>query len=170
MLEFTEVDMTGTETQLTATLKYADRQKSRLRITLDSGETAGILLTRGSKLRSGNVLTSASGERLRIVAALESVSVVSAYNQHAFARLCYHLGNRHVPVEIGDGWACYERDHVLDEMVAGLGFDVIHEDATFEHEMDINHEEIDRARLQLTPRPQRERSHLMVSPIGRSTA
>lgn len=134
MLEFTEVDMTGTETQLTATLKYADRQKSRLRITLDSGETAGILLIHGSKLRSGNVLTSASGERLRIVAALESVSMVSAYNQHAFARLCYHLGNRHVPVEIGDGWARYERDHVLDEMVAGLGFDVIHEDATFEPE------------------------------------
>ncbi len=134
MLEFTVIEAAGATAQFAATLAYAERQKSRLRIVLDSGEEAGIVLAHGTKLRAGDVLASPDGAQLRIAAALEPVSTVAAGNARDLARICYHLGNRHVPLQIGDGWARYERDHVLDAMVAGLGFTVIHEQATFEPE------------------------------------
>ena len=51
-----------------------------------------------------------------------------------FARACYHLGNRHVPLQIGDDWLRYLHDHVLDDMLRGLGISPHHERATFEPE------------------------------------
>lgn len=134
MLEFTVIEAPGAEAQLAATLAFAERQKSRLKIVLDSGEEAGIVLAHGTKLRAGDVLASTNGVQLRIAAALEPVSTVTAGHPRDLARVCYHLGNRHVPLQIGDGWVRYEHDHVLDAMVAGLGFSVVHEQATFEPE------------------------------------
>tara|TARA_R110002096_G_scaffold32205_4_gene93822 strand:+ start:1881 stop:2339 length:459 start_codon:yes stop_codon:yes gene_type:complete len=134
MLEFTVIESSGANAELAATLAFAERQKSRLKIVLDSGEEAGIVLAHGTKLRAGDVLGSPDGVQLRIAAALEPVSTVAARNGRDLARICYHLGNRHVPLQIGTGWARYERDHVLDAMVTGLGFTVIHEQATFEPE------------------------------------
>jgi urease accessory protein len=52
----------------------------------------------------------------------------------ALTRAAYHLGNRHVPLQLGDGWLRYEHDHVLDAMVEQLGLEVRTEDATFEPE------------------------------------
>lgn len=134
MLEFTVIETLDAQADLAATLVYAERQKSRLRVTLDTGEEAGIVLAHGTKIRSGDVLASRDGVQLRIKAALEPVSTVTVSDRRALARICYHLGNRHVPLQIGDGWARYEPDHVLDEMIAGLGFTVVHEQATFEPE------------------------------------
>ncbi len=134
MLEFTVVEPPGANVQLAATLAYAERQKSRLKIVLDSGEEAGIVLAHGTKLRAGDVLASPDGVQLRIAAALEPVSTVTTSDARDLARICYHLGNRHVPLQIGTGWARYERDHVLDAMVTGLGFSIIHEQAAFEPE------------------------------------
>ena len=51
-----------------------------------------------------------------------------------FARACYHLGNRHVPMQIGDNWIRYLHDHVLDEMLVGLGITTKCEQASFEPE------------------------------------
>lgn len=134
MLEFTVIESPGANAQFAATLAYAERQKSRLKIVLDNGEEAGIVLAHGTKLRAGDVLASPDGMQLRIAAALEPVSTVAVREPRDLARVCYHLGNRHVPLQIGDGWARYEHDHVLDAMVSGLGFSVIHEQATFEPE------------------------------------
>ena len=134
MLEFTEIDSPEAQPNLAATLAYAERQKSRLRVTLDTGEEAGIVLAHGTKLRAGDVLASRDGVQLRIAAALEPVSTVTACDRRALARICYHLGNRHVPLQIGDGWVRYAPDHVLDDMIIGLGFTVVHEQATFEPE------------------------------------
>ena len=50
------------------------------------------------------------------------------------ARACYHLGNRHVALQIGEGWVRYQHDHVFDAMVTGLGLNVIVEQAPFEPE------------------------------------
>jgi urease accessory protein len=50
------------------------------------------------------------------------------------ARVCYHLGNRHVPLQIEPEWVRYQHDHVLDEMVIGLGAEVTSETAAFEPE------------------------------------
>ena len=53
---------------------------------------------------------------------------------HHLLRAAYHLGNRHVALQIGAGWVRYQHDHVIDEMVKGLGLDVQVEDTPFEPE------------------------------------
>ncbi len=67
-------------------------------------------------------------------AAAESLSVGATADQHLLARAAYHLGNRHVPLEIGAGFVAYGHDHVLDDMVRGLGLDVSSRVAPFEPE------------------------------------
>ncbi len=118
----------------TLTLDYERRQKSRQRAVLDSGGEVGILLAPGTKLRDGDVLVDAAGQGVRVRAAEESLSEARADQPSALARAAYHLGNRHVPVEIGEGCVRYAHDHVLDDMLRGLGFTVLAVRAPFEPE------------------------------------
>ncbi len=118
----------------TLTLPFEQRIKSRLRVTLDDGSTAGLFLDRGNTLRDGDCLASDDGLAVRIRAAAETVSVVRCNDPLLFARACYHLGNRHVPLQIGAELLCYQHDHVLDDMLRGLGLEVTVEQAPFEPE------------------------------------
>ncbi len=115
-------------------LSFDERKRGRLKITTAAGENAGIQIERGQVLRHGAVLTNDAGDLLRINACGEEVS--SAYIDDAtqFARGCYHLGNRHVPLQIGEGFLRFQSDYVLDDMLRGLGIEVIHETAPFEPE------------------------------------
>jgi urease accessory protein len=115
-------------------LTFAQRVKSRLRVVLDDGREAGIFLERGDSLRDGDCLVSEDGLAVRVEAAPESVSTVSSANPHLLARACYHLGNRHVALQIEPGRLRYLHDHVLDEMIRGLGLAVTFEQAPFEPE------------------------------------
>lgn len=115
-------------------LPFELRQKSRLRARLASGADVGLFLERGIVLRGGDLLLADDGTVIEVVAALETVSTVRDPDAARLARAGYHLGNRHVPVEIGAGWLRYGHDHVLDDMVRGLGLDVIVEQAPFEPE------------------------------------
>ncbi|MDD9940809.1 MAG: urease accessory protein UreE, partial [Myxococcales bacterium] len=116
------------------TLPFELRQKSRLRARLDSGVEVAVYRARGTVLRGGAKLRSTSGLVVEVVAAPEQVSTVRAANAQALARGAYHLGNRHVPVQVGEGFLRYQHDHVLDEMVRGLGLEVVCEQAPFEPE------------------------------------
>lgn len=118
----------------TVALPFEARQKARQRITLASGRSAGLKLPRGTVLRSGDHLQSECGTCIRIDAAPESVSSVASSDLQTLARAAYHLGNRHVWLQIGDGWLRYLHDHVLDAMVRGLGLDVQHDTLPFEPE------------------------------------
>jgi urease accessory protein len=118
----------------TATLTLDERRRSRLRLTLDDGREAALLLPRGSALRDGDLLRADEGEVVLVRAASESLSVARTPEPHLLLRGAYHLGNRHVPVELGDGWLAYEHDHVLDDMVRGLGLAVESRTAPFEPE------------------------------------
>jgi urease accessory protein len=119
----------------TATLTLAERRKSRLRIVLDNGEEAALMLPRGSSLRDGDrVRADEGGVIIYIRAAAESLSIARTNDPHLLLRGAYHLGNRHVPVELGAGWLSYEHDHVLDDMVRGLGLTVEETVAPFEPE------------------------------------
>jgi urease accessory protein len=119
----------------TATLTLAERRKSRLRIVLDNGEEAALFLPRGSALRDGDRLRADEGGAIVYVrAAAESLSIARTSDPHLLLRGAYHLGNRHVPVELGAGWLSYEHDHVLDDMVRGLGLTVEEAVAPFEPE------------------------------------
>lgn len=115
-------------------LPFQLRNKSRLRTALENGEEVGLILERGSILRGGDLLLADDGRVVEVVAEPESVSTVRAPDAVALCRASYHLGNRHVALQIGDGWVRYQHDHVLDEMVRGLGLDVTLERAPFEPE------------------------------------
>jgi len=115
-------------------LPFELRQKSRLRARLESGTEVGLFLERGIVLRGGDLLLADDGTVIEVVAALETVSTVKDLDATRLARAGYHLGNRHVPVEIGAGWLRYGHDHVLDDMVRGLGLTVLAEQAPFEPE------------------------------------
>lgn len=119
---------------LLLTLPYERRMISRQRVTLDDGSDAGLFLPRGASLQDGDYLQAASGEVVRIQAAVETVSTLYCEDRLLFARACYHLGNRHVPLEISDGRLRYLHDHVLDDMLHGLGLHVVVEQAPFEPE------------------------------------
>ena len=106
------------------TLPFDVRRKSRFRASLEEGGEVAVILPRGGSLRDGDLLAVETGEVVKVRAAPERVSEVRTSDSLLFARVCYHLGNRHVPLEIGDGWVRYEHDHVLDEMVQGLGAQV----------------------------------------------
>jgi urease accessory protein len=115
-------------------LPFELRRKSRLRARLASGTEVGLFLERGIVLRGSDLLLADDGTVIEVVAALETVSTVRDPDATRLARAGYHLGNRHVPVEIGNGWLRYGHDHVLDDMVRGLGLTVIVEHAPFEPE------------------------------------
>ncbi|HJL15645.1 MAG TPA: urease accessory protein UreE [Sandaracinaceae bacterium LLY-WYZ-13_1] len=115
-------------------LTFDDRQRSRLRARLDDGREVGLLLPRGTVLRGGDRLEADDGTVVLVEAAAQTLSAVRSADPIALARAAYHLGNRHVPVQIGEGWVRYEHDHVLDDMVRGLGLEVTEERAGFEPE------------------------------------
>ena len=118
----------------TLTLTYEQRVKSRLRAVLDDGREAGIFLDRGVVLRHGDCLSADDGTVVQVRAARERVSAVAAADPLLLGKACYHLGNRHVALQIEPGRLCYLHDHVLDALVGGLGLTVTLEDAPFEPE------------------------------------
>lgn len=115
-------------------LPFGERSKSRLRAVLDNGEEAGLFLERGTILRGGDLLMADDGRVVEVQAADESVSTVHTGDSVQLARACYHLGNRHVALQIGPGWLRYQHDHVLDDMLRGFGLEVRVELAPFEPE------------------------------------
>jgi urease accessory protein len=94
-------------------LPFEIRQKRRFRAILEDGSEAAIFLPRAD-----------DGTLLRIVAAAEQVLYVTASSSHALTRAAYHLGNRHTPVELGDGFLKLENDSVIKEMLLRLGVQV----------------------------------------------
>lgn len=118
----------------TLTLPFEQRQKSRLHAVLDDGTEVGLFLPRGSVLRGGDCLQAEDGLMIEVRAAAEPVSTARAEDPLLLARACYHLGNRHVALQIGRGWLRYLHDHVLDGMVVALGLSVCFEEAPFEPE------------------------------------
>lgn len=120
-------------------LFYDERKRSRLKVTLASGRDAGIFLERGEHLRGGDKLAAEDdGTVVEVRAAPEPLIEATAATPLLFARAAYHLGNRHVAVQIvaetGGGRLRFQADHVLAEMVRGLGCSVSETTAPFEPE------------------------------------
>lgn len=115
-------------------LPFDLRQKSRLRVKLKSGLEAALMLDRGTILRGGDLLKANDGRVIQVVAADEPVLHVTAPTAQSLMCAAYHLGNRHVPLQVGDGWLRLEQDHVLNEMLVGLGMTTVEQLAPFEPE------------------------------------
>jgi urease accessory protein len=139
MLKLTETTTTNDQPDDTLTLPYDDRQKSRLPAVTQGGVKVGVFLPRGQILRHGVVLTNDQGFKVRVNAAPEPLSVVKCTDAMLFARACYHLGNRHIALQILPDELRYLADHVLDQMLIGLGLTVEHHTLPFEPESGAYH-------------------------------
>lgn len=120
-------------------LPFNLRQKSRLRVTLASGQEAGLFLARGQILRDGTLLAADSGQVIQVIAAPEAVMDVTAKTAFDLMRGAYHLGNRHVPLQISADYLRLEQDSVLKDMLVGLGLTVSDTKAPFEPESGAYH-------------------------------
>ncbi|NOY45876.1 MAG: urease accessory protein UreE [Deltaproteobacteria bacterium] len=134
MLRVTQWVGEAAKPDATLTLPFALRQRSRQRARLDNGQEVALLLPRGRMLRHGDLLQAENGSVIRVLAAPEDVSTAHTDDPLLLARACYHLGNRHVPLQIRDRWIRYGRDHVLDELVKKLGLKIVRERAPFDPE------------------------------------
>jgi urease accessory protein len=139
MLRFEQITLEDAELYSSVILTFEQRVKSRQKVELDNGEAAGIFLPRGSVLLHGQRIIANSGEVIEIRAASETVSTVYVDDPVLMARACYHLGNRHVALQISERFARYQHDHVLDEMMTGLGLSVVFEQEPFEPEAGAYH-------------------------------
>ncbi len=122
----------------TLALTYEQRLRHRILLTAEDQSEIHILLPRGSRLTPGLHLRATDGSALKIGLALEDLSRVEAEGL-ALARACYHLGNRHIPAAITASSVSYQKDHVIDAMMEGLGFRVTHQQAGFDPEPGAYH-------------------------------
>jgi urease accessory protein len=119
-------------------LDWDVRQKSRFDTTDSSGRQLGIFLPRGTLVRGGDVLVAEDGSLIRVIAAPQAVLVITACAEHGSAfnltRAAYHLGNRHVPIELKPDHLKIEPDHVLADMLRAMHLTVSEETLAFEPE------------------------------------
>jgi urease accessory protein len=101
-------------------LTAAQRRRVRQRLYLGAVEL-GLALPAGTQMHPGDQLIDSDGRRYRVCAAAEPVLRITAASALQLTRAAYHLGNRHVAVEVGDGYLAIEPDPVLAEMLTRLG-------------------------------------------------
>ena len=112
-------------------LPFDARQKSRLKTKLVSGEEVGLMLPRGEILRGGDLVSASDGRVIEVLAEPEKLLHIES---DSLPKAAYHLGNRHVPVQVGEGFLRIAEDHVLEEMLKKMGAKVSHVEAPFEPE------------------------------------
>lgn len=122
----------------TVELDWDVRQKSRFEATDSQGRQLGVFLPRGTVVRGGDVLVAEDGSMVRVVAAPQPVLVIRHCGEHGtpfdLIRAAYHLGNRHVPIELKPDHLKIEPDHVLAQMLRAMHLIVTAQDSAFEPE------------------------------------
>ena len=120
-------------------LGFDERKKSRGKAATPEGQMVAWFLRRGESLRQGDVLKTDCGHFIQIVAAAEPVSKATTDDPFLLVRAAYHLGNRHVPIQVESTLLLYQSDHVLDDMLRRLGFSVEKIDSAFQPEEGAYH-------------------------------
>ena len=122
----------------TVELDWDVRQKSRFDATDSQGRHLGIFLPRGTLVRGGDVLVAEDGSMVRVIAAPQAVLVITHCTQHGtpfdLIRAAYHLGNRHVQIELTPTHLKIEPDHVLADMLRAMHLIVNEASEAFEPE------------------------------------
>jgi urease accessory protein len=122
----------------TVELDWDVRQKSRFDATDSAGRSLGIFLSRGTVVRGGDVLVAEDGSLIKVIAAPQAVLKITHCSAHGtpydLIRAAYHLGNRHVPIELKPDHLKIEPDHVLAEMLRAMHLIVNEVNEAFEPE------------------------------------
>ena len=122
----------------TIELDWDVRQKSRFDATDSAGRSLGVFLPRGTVVRGGDVLVGADGSLLQVHAAPQAVLRITVAPVHGtpfdLTRAAYHLGNRHVPIELQADYLKIEPDHVLADMLRAMRLQVAQVNDSFEPE------------------------------------
>jgi urease accessory protein len=121
MILATHVIAQGNRASDSIKLTFDQREKSRLRAKTLGGEELGLQLKIGTMLSHGDKLQLTDGRVIEVIAADESLHEVRAPSATQLARIAYHVGNRHVPLQVNDDHLLMLPDHVLRAMVEGLG-------------------------------------------------
>jgi urease accessory protein len=119
-------------------LDWDVRQKSRFETTDSNGRSVGVFLQRGQVVRGGDVLVGEDGSLLKVLAAPQPILRITHCPDHGslfdLTRAAYHLGNRHVPIELQADHLKIEPDHVLADMLRDMHMTVVAVDEAFEPE------------------------------------
>lgn len=121
MLLITRVTDKFSRVDVEISLPFDMRKKCRFKTYSVEGEEVGIFLERGTILADGDHLVSEDGRVIRIVAQDEPLLLITQGSARSLAQLAYHLGNRHVSLEIDNDCLRIAHDEVLKDMVEGLG-------------------------------------------------
>ena len=117
------------------TLPFQDRHRRRIRLVADSGTPFLLDLPRAQHLVDGDGLEFDNGSYVLVRAAAEPVIEIEADSPSALLRIAWHLGNRHLPLQAAEGRLRIRADHVIAEMVQGLGGRTTRLDAPFDPEI-----------------------------------
>ncbi|WP_316193505.1 urease accessory protein UreE [Bradyrhizobium sp. SZCCHNRI1029] len=115
-------------------LDFDDRHRRRLAMTGTRGLEFLLDLEHATALRGGDALVLEDGRLIEVVAAAEPLLEIRVSDPHHLVRLAWHLGNRHLPTQIMAKSLRIRRDHVIEDMVKGLGARVIEIEAPFDPE------------------------------------
>lgn len=122
----------------TVELDWDVRQKSRFNAIDSTGRQLGVFLPRGTLVRGGDILVAEDGSLIQVIAAAQKVLLITHCTSHGtrfdLIRAAYHLGNRHVPIELTPDHLKIEPDHVLTDMLRAMHLIVHEADAAFEPE------------------------------------
>jgi urease accessory protein len=116
-------------------LSADDRHRRRLVLTTERGTRFLLDLSHATVLREGDGLVLDDGSIVRVKSSVESLAEIESHTALDFVRFAWHLGNRHADVQILSNKLRIRRDHVLEDMVIGLGGLVTHTEAAFEPEI-----------------------------------
>jgi urease accessory protein len=115
----------------TIVLEHETRVKGRFKIISEKGVEVRVFLERGKTLKVGEALKTECGKIITIVGAEEAVIEAYGEDWEAFSKACYHLGNRHVKIQVGERWLRMKSDYVLEDMLVLLGLHVSNTVAVF---------------------------------------
>lgn len=131
---FERINHTHDKISDSITLDHDTRKKSRIKSTTDNGKDIAIFMQRGHPLLVGETLKTECGLLIEVKGKAEDVSTAVASDWLNFSKVCYHLGNRHTSLQIGELWVRFKTDHVLEELAENYGLTVNNKPAVFEPE------------------------------------
>ncbi|MCW8885645.1 MAG: urease accessory protein UreE [Motiliproteus sp.] len=112
-------------------LPFDLRKRGRFKAETVGGLEVGVFIERGQVLQEGDLLMTECNQVIQVLAQPEAVVTANTEDWQQFSKVCYHLGNRHVPLQVGERWLRFQPDHVLQDLAELYGLETVNEMAPF---------------------------------------